>query len=62
MIGVKVESDMITIISLALEPCAKPTARGRLSLERKLRECKEKYGDKLYRTVSMGNVKEVKHD
>lgn len=60
MIGVKVESGMVTITNLYNEPCAMPTAKGRLSLERKLKECKEKYGDKLYRTVSIGNVMEVK--
>lgn len=59
MIGVKIESDMITITSLCNTPCAKQSKQGRATLDRKLKECKDKYGDKLYRTVSIGNVKWV---
>ena len=59
MIGVKIESNMVTITSLFNTSCAKQSKQGKATLDRKLRECKEKYGDKLYRTVSMGNVKEV---
>lgn len=35
----------------------KPTVQGQKYLERKLKQCIEKYGDKLYRTVT--NKKEM---
>jgi len=51
---------LVTITSLyrMKHPSKKDTQR----LEKKLRECKDKYGDKLYRTITIGNVKGVKND
>lgn len=51
---------LVTITSLY--GMATPTKKEAQKLDKKLQECKDKYGDKLYRTVSIGNVKEVKHD
>lgn len=55
MIGIKIESGMVTITSLALEPCATQSRYGKALLDGKLRACKDKYGAKLYRTISFGN-------
>lgn len=60
MLGVEIESNMVTITSLCNTSCAKQSKQGKATLDRKLKECKDKYGDKLFRTVSIGNVKEVK--
>lgn len=46
---------MVTITSLALEPCATQSRYGKALLDGKLRACKAKYGAKLYRTISFGN-------
>jgi hypothetical protein len=39
-----------------------PSKKDAQRLEKKLQECKDKYGDKLYHTITIGNVKEVKND
>lgn len=53
-------NSLITITSLY--KIKHPPKKEAQRLEKKLQECKDKYGDKLHRTISIGNVKEVKND